>query len=71
MPKVKQKHKNESFEAMFRRFKRIVDNAETLKDLRKHEYYEKPSSKRKRARAAAKKRWQKKVEHGARPAKLY
>jgi len=56
MPKVKPKHPNESFEAMLRRFKRVVDNADVIKDIRKKEFYEKPTAVRKRKKAAAKKR---------------
>lgn len=59
MPKVTQKHKNESFEAMMRRFKRTVEKADIVKELRKRECYEKPSQKRKRAKAAARKRQEK------------
>ena len=40
MPKVTQKHKNESFEAMMRRFKRTVEKADIVKELRKRECYE-------------------------------
>lgn len=56
MPFVELKHKNEHFEGLMRRFKRAVEKAETLKDLRKYEFYERPGDKRKRAAAAAKKR---------------
>ena len=61
MPKVKPKHPNESFEALLRRFKRTVDAADTIKDVRKKEYYEKPTAERKRKKAAAKKRHQKEL----------
>lgn len=61
MPKVTPKHKNERFDAMLRRFKKAVDRADVLKELRAREAYEKPSAKRKRARAAAKKRWKKRL----------
>ena len=69
MPKVELKHKNERFESMLRRFKKAVDRADTLKELRAREAYEKPSAKRKRAKAAAKKRWKKKLSemHPERP----
>lgn len=61
MPKVKLKHKNERFDALLRRFKKSVDRADVLKELREREAYEKPSTRRKRAKAAAKKRWKKKL----------
>jgi len=53
MPKVKPKHPNESFEALLRRFKRVVDNADVIKDIRKKDFYEKPTAVRKRKKAAA------------------
>lgn len=56
MPFVSLKHKNESFDGLLRRFKRAVEKADTLNDLRKYEFYERPGDKRKRAKAAAVKR---------------
>lgn len=58
MPSVQPKHKNEHFEAMLRRFKKAVERADIMKEVRDRECYEKPSIKRKRAKAAAKKRTQ-------------
>ena len=52
--------KNESFEKLMRRFKRAVEKDDLVNELRKREFYEKPTSKRKRARAAAVKRWERK-----------
>jgi len=62
MPKVSQKHYNESFEALLRRFKKAVDRADVIKDIRKKEYFEKPTAERKRKKAAAKKRHQKQLQ---------
>lgn len=62
MPQVKPKHPNESFEALLRRFKRVVDNADVIKDVRQKDFYEKPTSKRKRKKAAAIKRHQKDLQ---------
>ncbi len=59
MPKVKPKHANESFEALLRRFKKAVDNADVIKDVRKKEFFEKPCDVRKRKKAAARKRYAK------------
>ncbi len=59
MPKVTKKHPNEYFDSLLRRFKRVVDKEDVVKDFRKNEFYEKPSSKRKRAKAAARKRTEK------------
>jgi len=52
--------KNESFEKLMRRFKRAVDKDDIINELRKREFYEKPTQKRKRRRAAAVKRWERK-----------
>jgi len=49
-------HENESFDAGLRRFKRSCDKAGILVDVRSHEYYEKPTWKRKRKMSAAVKR---------------
>ena len=55
MPSVRIRE-NESFEVALRRFKRTCEKAGVLTDVRKHEYFEKPSQERKRKRAAAIKR---------------
>lgn len=52
---------NETFEFSLRRFKRLCEKASILADLRRHEFYEKPTWKRKRKKAAAIKRYQKKI----------
>lgn len=57
MPKVTS-HSNEPFEKTLRRFKKAVDKSNILKDTRKYEFYEKPSSIRKRNKAIAIKRAQ-------------
>lgn len=58
MPYVELKHPKESFESMLRRWKKAVDNDDTLKVLRKYEAFERPGDKKKRAKAAAIKRQQ-------------
>ena len=40
-----------------RKLKKMMNNDGLLKDMRKHDFYEKPSLKRKKAKAAARKRW--------------
>ncbi|MDX1901800.1 MAG: 30S ribosomal protein S21 [Gammaproteobacteria bacterium] len=60
MPSVRVKE-NENFEVSLRRFKRLCEKASVLSDLRRHEYYEKPTWKRKRKKASAIKRYQKKL----------
>ncbi len=60
MPGIRLKE-GESFEAAVRRFKKQCEKAGVLSDLRKHEHYEKPSVKRKKKAAAARKRAMKKI----------
>jgi len=60
MPRVSVKE-NEPFEVALRRFKRICEKAGILTEIRRREFYEKPTSKRKRLKAAAVKRYLKKV----------
>lgn len=50
----------ESFEAAYRRFKKSVEKSGVLSELRKREHYEKPSIKKKRKSAQARKRAQRK-----------
>ncbi len=59
MPSIRVKE-NENFEVSLRRFKRLCEKASILADLRRHEFYEKPTWKRKRKKASAVKRYQKK-----------
>ena len=58
MPAVRIRE-SEHFDAALRRFKRVCEKAGVVKELRKREYYEKPTLKRKRRKAAAIKRVQK------------
>lgn len=59
MPSIRVRD-NENFELSLRRFKRLCEKAGIASDLRAHEFYEKPTWKRKRKKAAAIKRHQKK-----------
>ena len=54
--------KRESTEKGIRQLKRAVERAGTLAVVRRRRFYEKPSTKRQRQRAAARKRWQKKLQ---------
>lgn len=45
-----------------RKLKKMMNLEGMVKDMRKNEYYEKPSLKRKKEKAAARKRWLKQVE---------
>ena len=62
---------NEPFEAALRRFKRTVEKTGLLTELRSREYYEKPTSARKRKLAAAIKRQHKRLRSQLLPPKLY
>ncbi len=55
MPSVRVRD-NEHFDAALRRFKRACEKAGVLTELRRREFYEKPTQERKRKRAAAIKR---------------
>lgn len=60
MPSVKVKN-NEPFESAIRRFKRTCEKAGVVAEVRKREFYEKPTWARKRKAAAAVKRTKKKA----------
>ena len=60
MPSIKIKD-HESFDGAMRRFKRACEKAGIPGKLRQIEFYEKPTSKRKRKRSAAIKRQQKRI----------
>ena len=59
MPGVRVRE-SEHFDAALRRFKRSCEKAGVLTELRRREYYEKPTQERKRKKAAAVKRHAKK-----------
>ena len=61
MPVVKVKE-NESFEQALRRFKKTCEKAGILTELRRREYYDKPSIRKKKKTAAARKRALKKLK---------
>ena len=64
MPVVKVKE-NESFEQPLRRFKKTCEKAGILTELRRREYYDKPSIRKKKKAAAARKRALKKMRRMA------
>lgn len=53
---------SESFEQAFRRFKKQVEKAGILSEVKKREHYEKPSIKNKKKQLAARKRALKKIK---------
>ena len=60
MPAIRVKE-NEPFDVALRRFKRACEKAGVLTEVRRREYYEKPTTVRKRKAAAAVKRHLKKL----------
>jgi small subunit ribosomal protein S21 len=62
---------NENINQSLRRFKKKIEESGILDDLRKHEFYEKPTTERKRKKGAAKARWRKKLESQQLPKKMY
>lgn len=64
MPSVRVRE-NEYFDAALRRFKRACEKAGVLTELRRREFYEKPTQERKRKKAAAVKRHMKRQTRDA------
>ena len=53
----------EPYESFIRRFRRACEKAGVLRELKRHEYFEKPSVKRKRKMAEARRRaWRRNQE---------
>lgn len=70
MPSVKVRD-NEPFDFALRRFKRACEKAGVLAESRKRQYYEKPTQERKRKKAAAVKRSQRRVAKESIPRRMY
>ena len=62
---------NENITQALRRFKRKVEDSGVLDTLRSKEFYEKPTTERKRKKSAAKNRYNKKLQKEQLPPKLY
>jgi small subunit ribosomal protein S21 len=62
---------NENINQALRRFKKKVEESGMLDTLRKKEFYEKPTTERKRKKGAAKARWRKKLRDQQLPPKLF
>jgi small subunit ribosomal protein S21 len=61
----------ENINQALRRFKRKVDDSAVLDDVRKHEFYEKPTTERKRKKGAARARWNKQLRDNQLPKKMF
>ena len=53
--------RNDDVNGALRRFKRKVEDSGLLQDLKDKEFYEKPTTARKKAKAAARSRWLRKL----------
>ena len=62
---------NENISQALRRFKKKVEESNVLEDVLKKEYYEKPTTARKRKADAAKARWQRLLRENDTPKKMY
>lgn len=63
--------KDDNVERALRKFKKKVNESGLLQNLRDREHYEKPTTERKRKKAAAKNRWRKKVESQKLPVRQF
>ena len=63
--------KDGNVEKALRKFKKKVQESGLLDELRARETYEKPTTKRKRMKGAAKARWRKKLRDQKHPKKMY
>jgi small subunit ribosomal protein S21 len=62
---------NENINQALRRFKKKVEESGILDELRQKEFYEKPTTMRKRLKGAAVARWRKKLRENELPKKMF
>lgn len=63
--------KNDNVEKALRKLKKKVSESNKLQEVRDREFYEKPTSVRKRKKSAAKARWRKQLRDQQLPKRLY
>lgn len=63
--------KDDNVDKALRKFKKKVSDAGILQNLKEKEFYEKPTTARKKQLSAAKNRWRKKLQSQALPKKLF
>lgn len=63
--------KDGNVEKALRKFKKKITESGLLNELRERETYEKPTTRKKRKKSAAKNRWQKQLRSQQLPKKLY
>ena len=61
----------DNFNSALRKFKKKVDESGLLMDVLSRQFYEKPTTERKRKKGAAKARWRKQLRSQQLPPKLY
>jgi len=61
----------ENINQALRRFKKKVEDSGILEELRQKEFYEKPTTKRKRLKGAAVARWRKQLRDNQLPKKMF
>ena len=74
MPKLRGRSvtvQDNNIERALRKLKKKVQASNVLNDLKNKEFFEKPTTKRKRKRSAAVNRWEKRLADQALPKKLY
>ena len=59
---VRKKHRTESFDSLFRRFKKTVEKKDIINEVRKREHFTKTSTSKKLAKETARKKEQKRQE---------
>jgi small subunit ribosomal protein S21 len=62
---------HENINQALRRFKKKIEESGLLDKLRQKEFYEKPTTERKRKKGAAKARWRKKLRDQQLPPKMF
>jgi len=60
---------DKAIERALRKLKKKVQNSNVFNDLKAKEFYEKPTTERKRKKNLAKRRWQRKLEEAKLPSK--
>ena len=63
--------RDDNVEKALRKFKKKIADSGKLQGLREKEFFEKPTTKRKRKKSAAKARWRKQLRSQQLPPKLY
>jgi|TARA_B100001750_G_C14906273_1_gene302350 small subunit ribosomal protein S21 len=59
---IRKKHRTESFDSLFRRFKKGVEKKDIINEVRKREHFTKTSTSKKLAKETARKKEQKRQE---------